>query len=254
MSMQDVTIKRGQSLLLDSVSCAIEPGKLTVVLGPNGAGKTSLLRCLSGELAPDNGHVILQDKVLADWQPAQLAKHLAVLPQHSSLNFPFLVSEVVALGRIPHSAGAKRDGQIVAQMLEALDIAHLAQRDYTHLSGGEKQRVQLARVLSQIWDDAQHSMLLLDEPSNFLDLSHQRATMQLIASLTQRGASVLTVLHDFNLAARHADTILVVAKGKVVCEGAPLDVITAALMRDVFNVNARVFIEEEHGFPVVYTI
>jgi iron complex transport system ATP-binding protein len=254
LQAQGITVRRGSASLLVDVDISLNSGAMTVILGPNGAGKTSLLRCIAAESKPSSGDIVFLGQALHEWRRRDLARHLAVLPQQSSLNFPFIVREVVLLGRMPHDSGLERDAVIVEELLTALDIVHLADRDYTSLSGGEKQRVQLARVLAQVWDVPEQALLVLDEPSNFLDLSHQSQIMRLLQSFTQRGAAVLTVLHDFNLAGRYADNVAVLEKGHLVASGKPRDVITAELMRDVFDVEACVSIAEGYDFPVVYAV
>ena len=162
----------GFSLLRD-IDLRVEPGKVTAIIGPNGAGKTSLLRLLTGEQRPTAGNIALSGRPLGDWSPTQLASVMAVLPQSSRLDFPFTAREVVMMGRIPHATGLVRDTAIVDAALAAVDGSYLDKRFYTHMSGGEKQRVQLARVLAQIWEPVtDHArVLILDEPTSSL-ISH----------------------------------------------------------------------------------
>jgi len=138
--------------ILRDVNIAINAGQITAIVGPNGAGKSSFIKVLSGDMLPTQGEVTLNDRGLSDWSSDQRAKMVSVLPQHSLLNFPFNASEVVALGRIPHQSGKVRDTEIVKEALTTVDASYLESRFFTQMSGGEKQRVQLARVLAQIWE------------------------------------------------------------------------------------------------------
>lgn len=254
LDIKQLSVRRGDAQLLAGIDLQLQAGQMMVVLGPNGAGKTSLLHCVAGESKASAGELRFMGRLLSEWSRPALACHLAVLPQQSALNFPFTVREVVLLGRMPHDTGLNGDMAIVEELLQALDVLHLATRDYTSLSGGEKQRVQLARVLAQVWDVPEQALLVLDEPSNFLDLSHQSQIMRLLQGFTRRGASVLTVLHDFNLAGRYADMIAVIDQGRLLACGQPCDVISTELMRDVFNVEACVSLAPGYDFPVVYAV
>ncbi len=250
-----VTLSLGGTQLLGGVDLDVRPGEVTAVLGPNGAGKTSLLRLLSGELPPDSGEVTLDDEGLHDLAHAARARRLAVLPQHSVLNFPFTAEEVAALGRTPHATGVAADRRIVASALAAVDLEHLASREYTRLSGGEKQRVQLARVLAQIWGEAPGDTryLLLDEPTASFDLAHQRMTLEIVRRLAGEGVGVLIVLHDLNLAARCADQLVLLHGGAVAFSGPPVDVLTVESIRAVFDVDATIGRHPASGGPLVIT-
>lgn len=242
-------------LALDSVSAApwgepvlvniqlqMSAGEVVVVIGPNGAGKSSLLRLLAGDFPASSGILEFGGRPLAAWQRRELARHLAFLPQLSLLNFPYTVEEVVLLGRTPHATGARADREIARQALAATDTLGLRNRLYTQLSGGERQRVQLARVLAQIWDngDMGGKLLLLDEPTAALDLAHQQQLAAAIAAIAGRGCAVLLVVHDVNLAAGVGDRLLVLDRGRQVATGAPGDVLTETLFRDLFHAEVLV--------------
>jgi len=239
--------------LLNDISISVKPGLLSVVLGPNGAGKSTLLKVLSGEWQPDSGRVFLEDKLLRDIPDEERAKKLAVLPQQSSLSFPFKVEDVVALGRLPHAEGSIKDGQIIHECLEAADALFLAGRIYTSLSGGERQRVHLARVLAQIWDrNEKQKYLLLDEPTAALDIAHQHLMMQASVAMARRGLGVLVVLHDLNLASQYADYIVMLKQGKVAHEGPVSAALCEQSIQDVFNVSVTTGVHPKTGRKLLF--
>jgi iron complex transport system ATP-binding protein len=252
---QGLSLTLSGTPLLGEVDIEVLPGIITTVLGPNGAGKTSLLRVLVGELAPDAGSVFLDGRALHLWPPRSRAGMLAVLPQHSLLNFPFTAAEVVMLGRTPHDTGVARDREIVAQALSAVDGAYLAGRIYTQLSGGEKQRVHLARVLAQIWDASAEGerYLVLDEPTSSFDLAHQQLTLDVVRNLAQTGVGILMVIHDLNLAARCANRMCLMQYGRIVDCGTPDEVLKSETIKRVFGVEASIAVHPVSGTPLVIT-
>jgi len=243
MSLQahDAAYARQDRTLLSPLQATFAPGCLHAIVGPNGAGKSTLLRLLAGEWRPSSGSITLDDRDLRDWTPAALAQRRALLPQQHSLSFPFTSAEVVALGRLHtrrHTPDAERT--IVDEALAACGAVHLATRPYPQLSGGERARVQLARVLAQIWDEADSPRwLLLDEPTAHLDLAFQHACLRLAREWSRRGVGVIAVLHDPNLVLSYADQVLVLDAGCRVASGAPREVLDAALMQQVFGLSAR---------------
>lgn len=241
--------------LLRNINLEVKAGQVTAVVGPNGAGKSSLLRALTGELQLSHGEVLLNNRELNWWPAGERAQMLAVLPQHAPLNFPFTAEEVVALGRIPHDSGRQRDGDIVSAALKRLDASYLQKRFYTQMSGGERQRVQLARALAQIWEPCASGerILVLDEPTAAFDLSHQQMTLKLVRELAEQGVAVLLVIHDLNLAAQCADNLLVLHCGEVAIQGAPAAVLSEQLIREVFNVECTIAEHPVHKTPLVIT-
>ena len=228
--------------LLRDLSFVANAGEVTVVVGPNGAGKSSLLKVLIGDLVQTSGEVRLNHRELASWAVGDKARILAALPQHSVLNFPFTAAEVVHLGRIPHRTGIQRDAQIVDRALARADAKYLPKRFYTQMSGGERQRVQLARVLAQISEPSSlgERFLILDEPTSAFDLAHQQLTLALVRELAGSGIGVVMVLHDLNLAARCADKILVLDGGRIAAQGTPAEVLTRAVIDQVFGVDVEI--------------
>ncbi len=255
LSARNLSLTLSNTPLLGAIDLDIQPGRITTVLGPNGAGKTSLLRVLGGELQPDTGNVSLNGRKLTEWSPRQRARILAVLPQHSLLNFPFTAAEVVMLGRTPHDSGLEHDREIVTQALKAVDGDYLAERIYTQLSGGEKQRVHLARVLAQIWAPCLEGerFLLLDEPTSSFDLAHQQLTLDVVRNLALQGVGVLMVIHDLNLAARCAHQMILMQCGKIVVAGSPVEVLNQDTIARVFQVTATIGTHPVNGTPLVIT-
>ena len=228
--------------LLENINFELKPGNILGIIGPNGAGKTSLLNTIVGDCPVESGQLLLSSKTLAQWNRRELARHLAFLPQLSLLNFPYTVEEVILLGRSPHDTGAEHDRKILKEVLALADIGHLQGRLYTRLSGGEKQRVQLARIYSQIWQDdsLEGKLLLLDEPTAALDIQHQQGTAAAISTLADRGCAVVLVIHDFNTIASLADQLVVLDNGRQVAHGAPRQVLSEKLFRETFSADLTV--------------
>ncbi len=239
--------------LLEGIELDLPAGQVLAIIGPNGAGKTTLLHLLAGGIALSHGSLTLAGKPITEWPRREKARAVALLPQNSTLSFPYKVEEVVALGRSPHSSGAAADKNIVEMAMQVTDILSLSRRLYTQLSGGEKQRVQLARVLAQIWraEDSEIRLLLLDEPTNALDLAHQQMIINTIRQLAAEGCGVVLVVHDFNLAASVADEIIVLDHGRQVSKGVPEKVLTEAMFQQVFAVNALIGTHPRSGRPLV---
>lgn len=248
LQARNITQKIEGVELLSDITLDIQPGEVVALIGPNGSGKTTLLKTLSGEQQPGNGSVRFHNQCLQDWSKKELAQHMAVLPQKSVLNFPFTSSEVVALSRTPHDSGKEIDAKIVAEVLDYLDAGYLAERLYTNLSGGEQQRVQLARVLAQVWNEVEYPrLLILDEPSSFFDLSHQQMLVDLVRGLAKKNIAVLVVLHDINLAMSCADRVAVLSCGRLAAFGETEAVITTEMLESVFSVRAKFLFDPETG-------
>ncbi len=252
-----IIFKRNDKNVLNNVSLELVPGRLTALLGPNGAGKSTLAKILSGEWRPAAGKVLAGGRELEKWEPSELARIRAVLPQESTLSFPFTVLDVVMMGRMPHLAKdeAPRDEAICREVLRRMDMEALASQLYTNLSGGEKQRVQLARVLAQIWEPAEgkNRCLILDEPTANLDLAHRHAILQIAREMASAGAAVLFILHDLNLALAYANHVLVLKKGETAASGPVREVLTPELVQDVFAVRAEWVRGPETGRPFLAT-
>ena len=251
--VNQLSLNIGQKALLSDINFKLGANELVAILGPNGAGKSTLFKALSSEHAYYEGDISLHGRNLRHWKGGDLAKILGVLPQSSALAFPFRVNEVVNLGRLPHSTGRYIDNKIVQEAMKQADVSHLADALYPSLSGGEKQRVQLARVLAQIWQPSSlgERYLLLDEPTSALDLSHQHQTLTLAKQLTKQGVGVLAILHDLNLAAQYADRIILLSQGQCLADGMVEQVLTPKSIEDLYGIQVMVMPHPEQGYPMV---
>lgn len=238
--------------LLRDLSFNLQAGEIHAVVGPNGAGKSTLLKCIAGDAHRYSGSIRFNAQ-FEGLDREQRARAIAVLPQQSTLSFPFSVEEVIALGRIPHSTGKAIDLQIVQEAMQALEIQHLAQSPYPQLSGGEKQRVQLARVMAQVWrgEDAALRLLLLDEPTSALDIGHQQQLMQLIRKFSEQGVAVLMIEHDINIAASYSDKLIALLDGHCIAQGKTQDVLTEALLKKLFNTGLQLITHPKTHRPYV---
>ncbi|MFA5937943.1 MAG: heme ABC transporter ATP-binding protein [Sinimarinibacterium sp.] len=228
--------------LLAQVSVRAQTGKLHAVLGPNGAGKSTLLKLLSGELRPDAGQVECAGRPLRAWTPRELARLRAVLPQRDQLSFGFTVAEVVHLGRLPcPDLPPEQERAIIDAALARTGVGHLRERRYPSLSGGERARVQLARVLAQIWNPVELGprALLLDEPTASLDLAHQHRCLRVAREVATEGVAVVVVLHDPNLAMSYADEATLLCCGEAIAQGTPESVLTPERLANIYGVNVE---------------
>jgi iron complex transport system ATP-binding protein len=235
--LNSVGYRVGSSWLVRDVTLHVRHGELLALVGPNGAGKSTLLNLLSGERQPSEGTIVFEDRELKSWGTSDLSRRRSVLTQDNHVAFPFRVSEVVAMGRAPWRGHDQEgdDDAAIADALARADVAHLADRAYTSLPGGEKARVSLARVLAQRTD-----VVMLDEPTAALDLRHQEDVMRVARELASQGRAVVVVLHDLTLAAAFADRMVVLDRGAVAASGAPAQVLEAPLLERVYGLPVRV--------------
>jgi len=229
-----------RELVLEALSLDVGDGEIVALVGPNGSGKSTLLRALGRVLKPKTGVVYLDGRIMREWPTREVARRLALLPQGPTLANDMTVAELVAMGRSPHQGilgiPTKADEEAVQQAIRDTSIEALTGRKVSALSGGERQRVWLAMALAQ-----QPHVLLLDEPTTFLDLSHQLEVLDLVRDLNrQRGLTVVMVLHDLNQAARYANRMVVLQRGRVFSDGPPAEVLTPETLRVVFGVVAQV--------------
>ena len=227
-----VTVTRAGRRILDGVDIDIRAGEVLGLVGPNGAGKSTLLSVLAADLPPDTGSVDIDGRAARRWKARELARRRAVLQQHHELSFPFTVEQVVEMGRAPWADGPARirDLELVTRYLVDCEIDDLADRTFPTLSGGERARVALARVLTQ---DTQ--LILLDEPTAALDVRHQELVLRLCRMRADAGAAVVIVLHDLGLAAAHCDRVAVVHEGVIRGIGSPREVFEAELLTRVYR-------------------
>ncbi|EOW3270013.1 heme ABC transporter ATP-binding protein [Escherichia coli] len=251
ISAQNLVYSLQGRRLTDNVSLTFPGGEIVAILGPNGAGKSTLLRQLTGYLQPDSGECRLFNKPLNEWSITELAKHRAVMRQNSHMAFPFSVQEVIQMGRHPHRTG-NQDNE-TAQIMALCDCQALANRDYRQLSGGEQQRVQLARLLVQLWEPTPSpKWLFLDEPTSALDIHHQQHLFRLLLQLVhERQFNVCCVLHDLNLAARYADRVVLMQKGKVIANGKPQDVLTQQALTMLYGADITVLKDPANHSPLI---
>ncbi|TNB68465.1 ABC transporter ATP-binding protein [Arthrobacter sp. BB-1] len=258
LNAKDLTLKYDQRCVVDGLTAEIPEGKVTMIVGANACGKSTLLRGLSRLLKPAAGAVTLDGKDIHSRPARELARTLGLLPQHPTAPDGITVRDLVGRGRYPHLGFFRswREGDMsphdlaVQRALEATDTLALAGRNVDELSGGQRQRVWIAMALAQETD-----VLLLDEPTTYLDLAHQVEVLDLVTDLNrQRGTTVAIVLHDLNLAARYADNVIAMKNGAVVAVGSPLEVVTESLVRDVFGLESRVIPDPVSGTPLIIPI
>ncbi|WP_118949715.1 heme ABC transporter ATP-binding protein [Taibaiella helva] len=240
--------------LLTEVSAAIRPGALTALMGSNGAGKSTLLKLISGALQPSAGHITWQGKAMKDWDQRALARTRAVLRQQYSVQLPFSVFDIIAMGRYPHfrSKLTEQCRNVIAKVAAYTGTEQLLNRNYLTLSGGEQQRVQLARVLAQVWDTpSDQKLVLLDEPVSALDIQYQHQLLALVKGLTQAQFTVIAVLHDLNLAMQYADDVLLLKAGRTVRFAAKEEALDAPHIYETFGVKAALHQAEDYPHPFI---
>lgn len=254
LSAEAITLSYGDRTVVRELSTLIPTGKITVIVGANACGKSTLLRGLARLLTPNSGAVLLDGEPLHGLASKEVAKVLGLLPQSPTAPEGITVADLVGRGRYPHQGWFRRwtarDDEVVADALAATDTTELAARPVDELSGGQRQRVWVAMALAQDTD-----ILLLDEPTTFLDLSHQIDVLDLLADLnTTRGSTIVIVLHDLNFAARYADYLIAMKHGQIVASGSPSEVVTEATVREVFDLDSRIISDPISGTPLVVPI
>ncbi|GAB3149893.1 heme ABC transporter ATP-binding protein [Microbacterium neimengense] len=243
--LDTIGLRLGGADILHDVSLDIGFGRVVALVGPNGAGKSSLMGIMAGDVRPASGEVLLDGRPLGALRPSELARMRSVLLQENRVAFAFTAYEVVEMGRAPWQGEGSGDAAI-AEAMAAADVAHLAERTYASLSGGEKARVSLARVLAQ-----ETPVVLLDEPTAALDLRHQEDVLRIARRLAAAGRAVVVVLHDLSLAAAYADEVAMVAAGTLAAFGKPAEVLTAERVEAVYATPVRILTDPDTGRPVV---
>lgn len=241
----------GAHTVLEDLTFKIKQHDFVGIVGPNGSGKSTLLRTISRVLPPNQGQVLLAENDLYHLPARQVARKIAVVAQEQNLAYPFSVQEIIMMGRIPHLKRFQNEGlkdqEIVRKVMDLTDVSHLAHRPITELSGGEKQRVLIARALAQ-----EPAILLLDEPTSSLDLNYQLEIMELLLQLhREQGLTIAMVLHDINLASQFCDSLLVVKAGKIYAAGAPRQIINADFIKEIYGCEVHVQTQSSTGRPIV---
>ncbi|SFF42571.1 ABC transporter ATP-binding protein [Blastococcus tunisiensis] len=254
LTAEQLTLGYGDRTVIEDLDLVVPAGRITAIVGANACGKSTLLRSMSRLLAPRGGRVLLDGRAVHGMPAKELARTLGLLPQSPIAPEGITVADLVGRGRHPHqgifSRWSREDDAAVAAALEATQTTALADRAVDELSGGQRQRVWIAMALAQHTD-----VLLLDEPTTFLDVSHQIEVLDLLTDLNRtRGTTVVMVLHDLNMAARYADHLVALAAGRVHAAGAPADVLTVDTVRAVFELECRVIVDPTSGTPLMLPI
>ncbi|MFF7291158.1 ABC transporter ATP-binding protein [Microbacterium sp. NPDC008134] len=254
LSAEGVTLSYGDRTIIDGLDLTVAAGKITTIVGANGCGKSTLLRSLARLLSPSSGQIVLDGKSVHARPTKEVARILGLLPQSPVAPEGIAVADLVGRGRHPHQKTLARwsahDYEVVADALDATGVSDLADRSVDELSGGQRQRVWIAMALAQETD-----ILLLDEPTTFLDVAHQVEVLDLLTDLSvARGTTIVMVLHDLNLAARYADELVAMKNGSVHAVGAPAEVVTAELVEEVFGLANQITIDPVSGKPMVTPI
>ncbi|MFE1585188.1 ABC transporter ATP-binding protein [Streptomyces sp. NPDC058737] len=253
LAARGVSVGYGARSVIDGLDVVIPPGVITTIIGPNGCGKSTLLRTLSRLLRPTSGTVVLDGEDIAALKTRDVAKKLGLLPQAPVAPEGLTVSDLVARGRHPHQSWLRQwssdDADVVRRALAMTGVADLADRPVDSLSGGQRQRVWISMTLAQGTD-----LLLLDEPTTYLDLAHAVDVLDLVDDLHESGRTVVMVLHDLNLATRYSDNLVVMREGAILAQGHPREVITADLLHEAFGLRAKVIDDPVGNRPLVVPI
>ncbi|GGS51624.1 ABC transporter ATP-binding protein [Streptomyces parvus] len=253
LAARDITVGYGDRTVIDQLDVAIPSGVITTIIGPNGCGKSTLLRTLTRLLKPTGGTVVLDGEDIGTLRTKDVAKKLGLLPQAPVAPEGLTVADLVARGRHPHQSWLRQwssdDADVVRRALVMTGVADLADRTVDSLSGGQRQRVWISMTLAQGTD-----LLLLDEPTTYLDLAHAIDVLDLVDDLHESGCTVVMVLHDLNLAARYSDNLVVMRGGAVLAQGHPRDVITAELLHEAFGLRAKVIDDPVGDRPLIVPI
>ena len=246
---EDTTLSYGAARILKGISLETHTGEFVGIIGPNGSGKSTLLKCIYRVLKPDGGCIWLGDQELHEIKIKNSARKVAVVSQHNYYNFEFSVREVVMMGRAPHKKMLEKDGakdfEIVDQALKTVGMYEFADRNFSTLSGGEQQRVILARALAQ-----QTPCLILDEPTDHLDITHQLQLMELVRGLN---VTVLSAIHDLNIAAMYCDRLYILKDGEIVGSGTPEELLTPETIRRVYQVESEIVRDRNGKMHILFT-
>ncbi|MFW0111005.1 ABC transporter ATP-binding protein [Rothia sp. CCM 9416] len=250
LQARDLCLGYGAQAVLEGVDLDVLEGELTVILGPNACGKSTLLKALSRVLIPQGGRVLLDQELMQSLKSKDIARVLAMLPQTPDIPAGATVADIVARGRYPHQGFLKtwsaQDQEICTQAMASAQVLDLAERSIEELSGGQRQRVWIAMTLAQ-----QTPLVLLDEPTTYLDITHQIEVLNLTRELYRQGSTVVVVLHDLNLAFRYATHVVLMRSGKILAQGDPRQIVTESLIKEVYGLDSLVIEDPCSGTPLV---
>jgi len=242
ISANNISLTKNGRAILESVQVNVKPGSFTAMAGPNGAGKSSFLKIVSSETQNYKGEVLLNGSALNKYTAAELAKVRAVLPQNTHLQFPFSVLQVIAMGRQYSGRSKARNAALLEEVMDLTGTQNLSERNYLTLSGGEQQRVQLARVMAQVWEEQDFPRyILLDEPTSSLDIARQQLIFGLVKKACARNIGVLAIVHDLNQVAQFADQLYLLKDGSIVANGSPKDIFTKPIIEETFCCKVNVY-------------
>lgn len=248
----DISLRVREKSILEGVNVILNPGRFVAIVGPNGAGKSSLMKVMAGELRPMHGDIVINGREMSSYSSRELSLLRAVMPQHSSVQFAFSVGQIISLGRHMHPSSRKHNARMIEEVMALTDTEKFRDRNFMTLSGGEKQRVQLARVLAQVWEETVHPRyILLDEPTSSLDIAQQQQLFRLAKQVCERNIGVMAIVHDLNLAAQFADELYFLKEGKIVSAGDPQEVFTKKNIEETFCCSVNVYHDPCNKCPYI---
>ena len=255
LEIKSIFFKIKDKVILDDISLHIKSGDMVSIIGPNGSGKTTMLKAISNEISITDGEINFINKNISDWDLNDFANKKAVLSQSNNLVFPFSVIDIVKMGRFPlkNKGNQIEENNLCKKILNIFDLDDYVNQNYITLSGGEKQRVQLARVIAQIWsDDYSKKILILDEPTSYLDIKHQHSLFQFLKELNKKGLTIIMVLHDLNHALLNSNKIAVLKDSKLISFGETKNIITEKLIKKVFEIDLKLINYKGSDTPIIF--
>lgn len=252
LHIKGLSLRNGDFSILNEIDAEVKPGELTALIGPNGAGKSSLLKTLSGEYKDFDGQITWGAFHWKLGKESDFSKYRATLRQQYQMSFSFSVREIIEMGRYPHMTVDTVNKKIISEVVSYLDLDEFLSKKFDRLSGGEQQRVQLARVLAQIWDAPKEAMLLLDEPVSALDIRFQHQLLHLLSTLAkERNWIIISVLHDLNQVMQYVDHVILMKRGKILATGKPVEVMNPENLKESYHVNASWIHSEDFELPTI---
>ncbi|MFP8965736.1 ABC transporter ATP-binding protein [Pokkaliibacter sp. CJK22405] len=250
LEARQLRVKQGDQLVIPELDLQLASGKVSAIVGPNGCGKSTLLNTLARVLSPEKGQVILEGKALAKFKVREIARRMALLPQETTAPEGMSIEDLVRFGRQPHQSWlqqwSEEDALAVQEAIAAASLTGMEQRLLEELSGGQRQRAWIAMAIAQ-----QTPLLLLDEPTSALDLGHQIEVFELIRHLAEQGKTVAMVVHDLQSACRYADELIAMKAGRIIAQGSPAQVLTPALVRELYEVECQIIHDPHSGAPLI---